>query len=95
MKKLRFAPLIRVSTEKQEKQGESLQTQRKQIEQYVKNLGGYIPDRCWKYSGQEHATPGQERGNLDRLLEDSSKDIFDAVIVCDASAITVTVVDCT
>ena len=85
MKKLRFAPLIRVSTEKQERQGESLQTQRKQIKQYVKSLDGHIPDRCWKYSGQEHATPGQERENLDRLLEDSSMDLFDAVIVCDAS----------
>ena len=85
MKKLRFAPLIRVSTEKQEKQGESLQTQRKQIVQYVKSLDGHIPNRCWKYSGQEHATPGQERENLDRLLEESYKDIFDAVIVCDAS----------
>jgi site-specific DNA recombinase len=85
MKKLRFAPLIRVSTEKQEKQGESLETQKKQIQQYVKNLDGYIPDCCWKYSGQEHATEGYERKNLDQLLKDSGNDIFDAVIVCDAS----------
>ncbi len=85
MGKLRFAPLVRVSTEKQERQGESLQTQRKQIQQYVKTLDGYIPDGCWRYSGQEHATPGQERENLDRLLKDSGKGVFDAIIVCDAS----------
>jgi hypothetical protein len=33
--KLRFAPLIRVSTESQEKTGESLRTQKKQIEEAV------------------------------------------------------------
>jgi len=82
---MRFAPLIRVSTEAQEKQGESLHTQKKQIIQYVTALNGTIPDDCWKYSGQEHSTPGYERKNLDRLLLDSSKNIFDAVIVVDAS----------
>lgn len=82
---LRFAPLIRVSTEKQEKIGESLRTQKEQIQHYVKNLGGTIPEYCWQYSGQEHATPGQERQKLDKLLDDSSKNLFDAIIVCDAS----------
>jgi len=85
MGKLRFAPIIRVSTEKQKKQGESFETQTKQIIQYVEFLGGVIPDECWKYSGQEHATPGAERKRIDQLLEDSAKGIFDAVIVCDAS----------
>jgi DNA invertase Pin-like site-specific DNA recombinase len=84
-KPIRFAPLIRVSTEQQEKKGESLRTQREQIQHYVKALGGEIPERCWEYSGQEHATPGQERQKLDKLLEDSGKHVFDAVIVCDAS----------
>ena len=56
---LRFAPLIRVSTEGQEKKSESLRTQTTQIKQYVKSLGGIIPEHCWKYSGQEHATPEQ------------------------------------
>lgn len=84
-KELRFAPLIRVSTEQQEKKGESLRTQKEQILSYVKRLGGIIPDSCWQYSGQEHATPGQDRQLLDKLLEDSSKNIFDAIIVCDAS----------
>jgi site-specific DNA recombinase len=82
---LRFAPLIRVSTEKQKKRGESLATQKKQITDYVTALHGVVPDSCWLYSGQEHSTPGYERQLLDRLLEDSSKDLFDAVIVVDIS----------
>jgi len=81
----RFAPLIRVSTEGQEAKGGSLRTQKKQIIQYVKNRGGVIPDQCWQYSGQEHATPEHERRKLDQLLTDSSKGRFDAVIVCDNS----------
>jgi site-specific DNA recombinase len=83
--KLRFAPLIRVSTESQEKRGESLNVQRDQIKGYVDLMKGSIPEPCWKYSGQEHATVGQERAKLDQLLKDSGKDIFDAIIVCDAS----------
>ena len=82
---LRFAPLVRVSTDSQERQGESLRTQRQQITQYVQALGGTIPEPCWQYSGQEHATPGQERAKLDKLLADAGKGLFDAVIVCDAS----------
>ena len=82
---LRFAPIVRVSTEKQAEKGESLNTQKKQIMGFVETLGGTIPERCWRYSGQEHATPAQERKKLDQLLEDSGKGIFDAVIVCDAS----------
>lgn len=85
METLRFAPIIRVSTEKQEKQGESLNTQTKQIIQYVEYLHGTIPEHCWNYKGQEHATPGQERTRLEQLLNDAGKNIFDAVIVCDAS----------
>ena len=85
MSKIRFAPIIRVSTEKQEKKGESLATQKIQITDAVKQLGGEIPDNCWKYSGQEHATPSQERTKFDKLLSDAGKDLFDAVIVCDLS----------
>ena len=83
-KRLRFAALIRVSTEKQENEGESLRTQRKQIEQAVKSVGGEIVD--W-YGGQEHATEGWERQELDRLIADAQKKHrqFDAVIVADAS----------
>jgi hypothetical protein len=63
-KRLRFAPLIRVSTEDQEKQGESLKSQEKEIRQYVKFLKGTIPEQCWQYCGQEHATPDYERKKL-------------------------------
>ena len=84
-KKLRFAPLIRVSTERQEKQGESLNVQKKRITEIVKSMGNTIPDSCWKYSGQEHATKNYERNILNQLLKDSSKNLFDAVIVYDAS----------
>jgi DNA invertase Pin-like site-specific DNA recombinase len=83
---LRFAPIIRVSTERQKQKGESLNTQKSQILQYVANItGGTIPDYCWQYCGQEHATPGQERALLDKLLADASKNLNDAVIVCDHS----------
>ena len=82
---LRFVPLIRVSTEKQAYKGESLRTQNVQIRQYVKSLNGIIPENCLAYSGQEHATPDMERSKLDQLLQDSSKNKFDAVIVCDTS----------
>jgi DNA invertase Pin-like site-specific DNA recombinase/vacuolar-type H+-ATPase subunit E/Vma4 len=82
---LRFAPIIRVSTEKQEVQGESLEVQKKQIIHYVETLQGTIPDYCWQYKGQEHATPQYERTMIKKLLEDSSKDLFDAVIVSDPS----------
>lgn len=83
-KSLRFAALIRVSTEKQERQGESLRTQSTQIERAVKSLGGVVATR---YAGQEHATAGWERQQLDKLLEDAAKARrpFDAVMVADAS----------
>jgi site-specific DNA recombinase len=83
--KIRFAPLIRVSTEKQEKKGESLSTQKKQIIDFVERQDGVIPEQCWQYSGQEHATTDQERKKLDKLLSDSSRNVFDAIIVTDAS----------
>lgn len=85
MPKLRFAPIIRVSTERQADKGESLHTQKAQIVDTVEALGGTIPESCWSYSGQEHASVDQERKKLDKLLQDSGKDIFDCVIVCDAS----------
>lgn len=78
-KGLRFAPLIRVSTEKQEKRGESLNTQRTDLDADIKSMGGTIFK--W-YSGQEHATPNSERKILDALLEDAKLKKFDAVIIC-------------
>lgn len=80
-KVLRFAALIRVSTEQQEKTGESLRTQRADIESAVKRHGGTIAQR---YGGQEHATPGHEKKEIDRLLADAAKNKFDAVIVAHA-----------
>jgi len=85
MKTLRFAPLIRVSTESQRNKGESLRTQKKHIKSSVEQLSGDIPKECWEYTGQEHATPAFERKNLDQLLKDSSKGLFDCIICCDAS----------
>ncbi len=83
---IKFAPIIRVSTEKQaEEKAESLLLQETQIRSYVKSLNGVIPKDCWKYKGQEHATVDEERRLLDQLLEDSARDKFDAVIVCDVS----------
>ncbi len=82
---LRFAPLIRVSTEGQSKKGESLRTQTAQIQEFVHFMGGTIPEDCWRYSGQEHATPDQERKKLEALLSDAARDKFDAVIVADNS----------
>lgn len=82
--KLRFASLIRVSTEKQQAKGESLRTQAKQIEHAVASMGGVI---ATTYAGQEHGTPGWERKQLEKLLQDAAKKPkrFDAVIVTDPS----------
>src|SRR5690349_8851512 len=80
---LRFAALIRVSTEKQEKHGESLRTQKSAVTQAVKSLGGKIV--TW-YGGQEHGVPGYEKKEVDRLLKDakSKASPFNAVIVSHA-----------
>lgn len=77
--KLRFAALRRVSTERQEKLGESLQTQTKNIQEVAANLGTIVE---W-YGGQEQATPGHEKKEIERLLRDARKQPrpFDAVIV--------------
>jgi site-specific DNA recombinase len=83
--KLRFAPLIRVSTESQEKRGESLLSQETRIKDCVRYLDGVIPEYAWKYCGQEHSTPGYERNLFDQLIADSAKDLFDAIIVDDVS----------
>src|SRR5262245_66495824 len=77
-KTLRFAALVRVSTEKQEKQGESLRTQKADNDRSVQTLRGQVAGR---YGGQEHATPGWEKKEVDRLLTDAAKGKFDAVIV--------------
>ena len=78
---LRFAALVRVSTEQQEKTGESLRTQRAEVERCVREIGGRIVE---SYGGQEHATPGHEKKEVDRLIRDAAKGKFDAVIVAHA-----------
>ncbi|MFT3784344.1 MAG: recombinase family protein [Nibricoccus sp.] len=83
-KGLRFAALIRVSTERQEEKGESLRAQRLTITEIVERLGGSIAH--W-YGGQEHATPGAwERQQVDQLVADAQRKpaLFDAVIVTHA-----------
>jgi DNA invertase Pin-like site-specific DNA recombinase len=82
MTNLIFAPLIRVSTEKQERQGESLHTQRKQLENAIQSLGGNVYQ--W-YAGQEHATPENERQILERLIQDAKAHKFNAIMVADAT----------
>lgn len=53
--KLGFAPLVRVSTEQQERMGESLRTQKGQIEAAVKALNGTLISGPWRYSREEQA----------------------------------------
>jgi DNA invertase Pin-like site-specific DNA recombinase len=77
-KGLRFGALRRVSTERQEKKSESLVVQTKSIERAVEKTGGTIVE--W-YGGQEHATEGWERKEVDRLIADVDKGELDAVIV--------------
>jgi DNA invertase Pin-like site-specific DNA recombinase len=77
-----FAALIRVSTESQAKKGESLFTQRKQLESAISLLGGKLYKR---YEGHEHATPAQERKILDELILDGINKKFNAIMVTDMS----------
>lgn len=79
---LRFAALIRVSTEAQKKRGESLAVQRDQILDAVSRLDGAVEN--W-YGGQEHATAGWERTQVDKMLSDAQAGKFDAVMVADLS----------
>jgi DNA invertase Pin-like site-specific DNA recombinase len=81
-KALRFAALVRVSTERQASKGESLRTQTDQINGAVTLLGGTL---ARTYAGQEHGTEGWERKQLDQLMADATRPAhpFDAVIVAD------------
>jgi len=82
MNKLRFAPLIRVSMESSERQGESLRVQKDQLTRAIESLGGVIFK--W-YEGQEHATPDYERRILETLMQDAQARKFDALMVADIS----------
>lgn len=81
-RKILFALLVRVSTEQQERQGESLRVQKEHLTGAVESLGGGI--YRW-YEGQEHATPDYERRILESLMEDAQARKFDAVMVADLS----------
>jgi DNA invertase Pin-like site-specific DNA recombinase len=76
--KLRFAVLVRVSTEEQDEEGNSLAVQTDECEADVERLGGVIVAR---YGGQEHGTEGWDKPEVDRLIADAGKGLFDAVIV--------------
>jgi DNA invertase Pin-like site-specific DNA recombinase len=75
---MRFAAMPRVSTEKQEKQGESLRTQRQSLQRDVELLGGTITG--W-YGGQESAVGDYERKEMVRLTADAASNKWDAVII--------------
>jgi len=77
VKPIRFAALIRVSTEQQEDQNESLLCQTDHINDAVKRIGKIVE---W-YGGAEHATAGHEKKEIERLLKDAAKNKFDAVII--------------
>jgi DNA invertase Pin-like site-specific DNA recombinase len=77
---LKFAPLVRVSSERQSKQGSSLLTQTVELEEAIVDLGGEI--HKW-YRGHEHASPEFERKIFDLLLADGIARKYDAVIVAD------------
>ena len=78
-KSIRFATLIRVSTEAQEKKKTSLIVQKEAIEKAVyEDYKGKIV--AW-YGGQEHATAGYEKKEVDRLLKDATEGKFDAIMV--------------
>ena len=82
---MRFGALVRVSTEKQAHRGESLRTQRSQIEAAVKSMEDGSTIEVW-YGGQEHATSGPwERQQLELLMTDAQARRFDAVICADAT----------
>lgn len=83
-KQLRFAGLVRVSTEGQKEKGASIDTQKNSIKNSVEYLGGNPSSIKW-YDGQEHSTEGYERKICDQLLHDSGENLFDAVICYDLS----------
>lgn len=82
-----FAGFVRVSTEAQERQGESLNIQRKAIDAAAAALGGSIASDAW-YGGQEHATAGHEKKEFHRLLGDVAEGRFVGVIVSDIQRFT-------
>lgn len=79
---LRFAILARVSTKRQEDEGESLDKQKRDLRKAVERFGGAV---ARDYSGQESATSGKARPRFEQLMQDAQRGLFDAVIVRDGS----------
>jgi DNA invertase Pin-like site-specific DNA recombinase len=79
---LRFACMVRVSTETQERQGESMRTQRLQDAADVAALKGHVVG-WYGADRHEHATEGHERAELVRLTKDAAAGRLDAVMIAD------------
>ncbi len=77
---LRIGGYIRVSEVEQRDKGKSLATQRTRIEAAAAQIGGQIVD--W-YGGQEHATPGHERDEFERMLRDIAGGRINAACAAD------------
>ncbi len=82
----RFAILARVSTQEQEKEGQSLEVQQKTLNQCVSMLSGVVVK---EYIGSESATSGEKRRPLlDEILNDARNKVWDAIMVYDLSRLT-------
>jgi DNA invertase Pin-like site-specific DNA recombinase len=79
---LRFAMYVRVSTDEQREYGKSLAAQRAFIQAAVGQLGGKI---VAEYGGSEHATPGYERDEFERMLADAEAVKFDSICMTDST----------
>lgn len=79
---MRFAILARVSTEGQEKDGQSLEVQQKTLRRCVEQLNGTVVK---EYVGQESAMGTKTRDIFTEMLVDCSLNLFDAVMVWDFS----------
>ena len=73
------AGYIRVSTEKQVKEGESLAEQRRLIEEYVK-LNKLSLYKIYSDEGISGAAP--DRASLENLKRDANRDLFQTIIFC-------------
>lgn len=81
---MRFAILARVSTEGQEKDGQSLEVQALTLRRCVEQLNGTLVK---EYIGQESAMGTKARDIFTEMLVDCSQNLFDAVMVLDFSRI--------
>ena len=79
---MKFAILARVSTEGQEKDGQSLEVQVKTLRECVERLNGTVVK---EYIGQESAMGTKRRDIFTEMLVDCSLNLFDAVMVWDFS----------